>query len=105
MTAILKRCFALLTLALICSAYGIADGGADFKVRCAPCHGAKGAGDTKLGQNLRVRDLASTEVQNQSDADLAAIIAKGKGRMPPQQGKLSKEQINELVKHIRTLKK
>jgi len=83
----------------------MADGGADFKVRCAPCHGAKGAGDTKLGQNLRVRDLASADVQKQSDADLTAIIAKGKGRMPAYDGKLSKDQINDLVKWIRTLKK
>jgi len=83
----------------------MADGGADFKVRCAPCHGAKGAGDTKLGQNLRVRDLGSADVQKQSDADLTAIIAKGKGRMPAYDGKLSKDQINDLVKWIRTLKK
>ena len=105
MTTIRRGCLALLTLSLICSAYGIADGGADFKVRCAPCHGARGAGDTKLGQNLRVRDLASADVQKQSDAELMAIIARGKGKMPPQQGKLSKEQINDLVKYIRTLKK
>lgn len=92
-------------MSLICSAYGIADGGADFKVKCAPCHGAKGAGDTKLGQNLHVRDLASADVQKQSDADLTTIIAKGKGKMPRQESKLSKEQINDLVKYIRTLKK
>ena len=83
----------------------MADGGADFKVRCAPCHGAKGAGDTKLGQNLRVRDLGSADVQKQSDADLTAIIAKGKGRMPVYDGKLSKNEISDLVKWIRTLKK
>jgi mono/diheme cytochrome c family protein len=99
------RCFALLTLSLIFSAYGIADGGADFKVRCAPCHGAKGAGDSKLGQNLRVQDLASANVQKQSDDELSAIIHKGKGKMPAYGGKLSKDQIGDLVKYIRTLKK
>jgi len=105
LTTIRRRFFAPLTLALICSAYAIADGGADFKARCAPCHGAKGAGDTKLGQNLRVRDLGSADVQKQSDADLTAIIAKGKGRMPVYDGKLSKNEISDLVKWIRTLKK
>ncbi len=74
-------------------------------MRCAPCHGAKGAGETKLGQSLHVRDLGSAEVQNQSDAELAEIISKGKGKMPPYGGKLPKEQINEIVKYIRTLKK
>ena len=104
MTTIRRRWFTLLTLALI-SAYGIAGGAADFKERCAPCHGAKGAGDTKLGQNLHVRDLASADVQKQSDEELTTIIAKGKGKMPPQGSKLTKDQIGDLVKWIRTLKK
>jgi hypothetical protein len=58
-----------------------------------------------MGKNMGVRDLSSADVQKQSDAELAAIITKGKGRMPAQEGKLSKDQISELVKHIRTLKK
>lgn len=74
-------------------------------MRCAPCHGAKGAGETKLGQHFRVRDLGSADVQKQSDDELATIIARGKGRMPPQESKLSKDQINDIVKWIRTLKK
>ena len=105
MTTIGRRCFALLALALICSTYGIADGGAEYKVRCAPCHGTKGAGETKLGQNLHVRDLGSADVQKQSDAELATIISKGKGRMPAYEGKLSRNEIGDLVKWIRTLKK
>lgn len=92
-------------LSLIFSAYGMADGGADFKVRCAPCHGARGAGETKLGQNLRVRDLGSADAQKQSDDELSTIIHKGKGKMPAYGGKLSRDQINELVKYIRTLKR
>lgn len=102
---ILRQCIALLTVALICSASGLADGGADFKVKCAPCHGFRGAGDTKLGQNLHVRDLGSADVQKQSNEELATIIAKGKGKMPANDGKLTKEQINEIVKFLRALKK
>ena len=105
MKAILGRCFALLTLALICSAYGRADGGADFKIRCASCHGSKGTGDSKMGQSLHVRDLSSAEVQKQSDAELASIIGKGRGVMPAYSSRLSKEQIADIVKYIRTLKK
>jgi mono/diheme cytochrome c family protein len=44
-------------------------------------------------------------VQNQSDADLATTIEKGKKPMPGYEGKLAKEQINELVNYIRALKK
>jgi mono/diheme cytochrome c family protein len=101
---ILGRCLALLAWALI-PVYGLADSGAEFKMRCAPCHGAKGAGETKLGQHFHVRDLGSAEVQKQSDGELATIIAKGKGRMPAQESKLSRDQINDIVKWIRTLKK
>lgn len=101
----LRRCLALVTLVLICSASGFGDSGAEFKVRCAPCHGAKGAGDTKLGENLHVRNLASADVQKQSDAGLESIISRGKGKMPAYDSKLTKEQIDGLVKWIRTLKK
>jgi mono/diheme cytochrome c family protein len=101
---ILGRSLAVLSLALI-SVYGLADSGAEFNMRCAPCHGAKGAGETKLGQNLRVRDLGSADVQQQSDAELREIITKGRGKMPAYGGKLSKEQIDGIVKWIRTLKK
>lgn len=105
MRTILRQCFALLALALICPGSALADGAVDFKVRCAPCHGSTGAGDTKLGQNLHVRNLGSAEVQKQSDADLNGIIAKGKGTMPAYNGKLTGDQIRDLVKYIRSLKK
>lgn len=101
---ILGRCLAWLVLVLI-PVYGLADSGADFKMRCAPCHGVKGAGETKIGQHLRVRDLGSADVQKQSDAELVEIIGKGKGKMPSYDSKLSKGQIDGLVKYIRMLKK
>jgi cytochrome c6 len=101
---ILGRCLALLALAFV-SASGFADSGAEFRMRCSPCHGAKGAGETKLGQNLHVRDLGSADVQQRPDGELMEIIGKGKGRMPPYASKLTKEQIDGLVKWIRTLKK
>lgn len=105
MRTILRRCFALLALAVICTGNGLADGAADFKIRCTPCHGSRGAGDTKLGQNLHVRDLGSADVQKQSDADLTLIIRRGRGTMPPYDHKLSASQIAEVVKYIRALKK
>jgi mono/diheme cytochrome c family protein len=54
---------------------------------------------------MRIPDFASPDVQMKPDAELAGIIAKGKGKMPAYDGKLSKEQINGIVKWIRTLKK
>jgi mono/diheme cytochrome c family protein len=83
-----------------------ADAGADvYKAKCATCHGATGAGDTAMGKNLKLKDLGSPEVQKLSDAELTTVIEKGKKPMPGYEGKLTKEQIQDLVKHIRSLKK
>jgi len=106
MKNILRASLVMAVFALIFSTYTFADAGADlFKTKCAACHGATGAGDTTMGKNLKLRDMGSADVQKQSDDELATIITKGKGKMPAYDGKLTKEQINEVVKYIRTLKK
>ena len=94
-------------LILVFSAYSSAESGADiFKRRCAGCHGADGAGNTTIGKHLKLRDLRSPDVQKQTDEELAAVISKGKsGKMPAFESKLTKEQIGEVVKFIRTLRK
>lgn len=83
-----------------------ADTGADvYKSKCASCHGPDGKGETAMGKNLKLKDLASADVQKLSDADLTTVIEKGKKPMPGYEGKLTKDQINDLVKYIRALKK
>jgi mono/diheme cytochrome c family protein len=92
--------------ALLCSCFALADNGAEiYKKKCAACHGATGAGDTMIGKNLRIRSLRSHEVQNRSDEELFNIIAKGRNKMPAFDRKLSREQIHDLVRHIRALAK
>jgi cytochrome c553 len=81
------------------------DGAATFKAKCATCHGADGSGNTPVGKKLKVRNLGSAEVQKQSNAQLAGVISKGKLKMPGFAKSLSADQINQLVAHIRTLKK
>jgi len=105
MKTILKASLAVLAVAMVFSTYTFADGGADFKAKCAACHGATGAGDTTMGKNLKLRDLGSADVQKQSDDELTGIITKGKNKMPAYDGKLSGDQIKDVVKYIRTLKK
>lgn len=104
-----RRClnfvFLSAMLALLFSTYAFAESGADtYKKKCSACHGAKGAGDTLLGKNLKLRPLSSPEVQNKSDAELFTIISKGRNRMPRFDDKLSKDQIRALVEYIRSLK-
>lgn len=98
---------AVLTVALVFSATTFAaDSGADvFKSKCAACHGAEGKGDTAMGKSMKLKDLGSEDVQKMSDADLTTVIEKGKKPMPAYEGKLTKEQITDVVKYIRTLKK
>jgi len=81
------------------------DGTAIFKSKCAICHGADGKGQTPTGRSLKVRDLSSKEVQNQSDAELQKIIADGKGTMPSFKSALDQASIDALIAFIRSLKK
>jgi len=81
------------------------NGAALFKSKCAACHGADGKGDTAVGKSMKLRDLGSEDVQKQTDAQLTAITADGKGKMPGYKGKLTDEQIKQLVSFMRSLKK
>jgi cytochrome c6 len=78
---------------------------ATYKAKCAMCHGADGKGDSPMGKKLNIRDLGSPEVQKQTDAELTTIVTKGKGKMTPFEGKLTAEQIGQLVAYIRELGK
>jgi mono/diheme cytochrome c family protein len=96
----------VLALVLACSGLAYADAAADYKAKCASCHGADGKGETPAAKHMKgLKDLASPEAQGLSDAELTDIIAKGKKPMPGYEGKLKPEQIDELVKYIRAMKK
>jgi cytochrome c6 len=106
MKSIVRVSLGLLVVAVALSTASFADGGADtFKAKCAVCHGATGAGDTAMGKSLKLRDLGSADVQKQTDDELSTMVTKGKGKMPAYDGKLTKDQISEVVKFVRTLKK
>lgn len=104
MKNICRASLVVLTVAFALSTC-FADAAADYKAKCATCHGPDGKGDTAMGKTMKVKDLGSAEVQKQSDADLTTIIEKGKKPMPGYEGKLTKEQIDGLVKYVRSLKK
>ncbi|HVM92987.1 MAG TPA: cytochrome c [Terriglobales bacterium] len=101
MKILLRALLSMAVLALVFSTYSFADAGADYKAKCAMCHGANGEGK----EAMKTVAFSSPDVQKMSDADLTQTITKGKGKMPAYDGKLSKDQISDLVKWIRTLKK
>lgn len=80
----------LLITSLLMSFAGVGAWAADAKEgkmvydkHCKTCHGPNGAAPPNVAkfQNGRIEDLRSTGVQGMSDAGLAQIINKGKGKM------------------------
>lgn len=76
-----------------------------FQARCSLCHSANGSGDSATGKAVKAKDLRSDEVQKQSDAQLAEVIARGEGKMPAFGSKLSPDAIKSLVAYLRELPK
>jgi mono/diheme cytochrome c family protein len=101
MKTIARATLALFALAVIFSTYTLADAGADYKAKCAMCHGASGEGKA----SMKTKDFGLADVQKMSDADLTEAISNGKPPMKAYKDTLSKDQIADLVKWIRTLKK
>ena len=52
---------------------------------------------------FKLRDLKSDEVQKMTDSELFDIIAKGKGKMPAQEGKLKPEEIANVIAYVRSM--
>ena len=73
----------------------------NFEKYCAKCHGSDGKAQTNRGKQLKAQDLTDPEFQaDQSDADLIKAVTDGKDdSMPPFGKKLSKEEIENLVKY------
>jgi mono/diheme cytochrome c family protein len=95
----------LLGLSLGPAIAGPSEGKEVFDKSCKACHGAQGQGNPAMAKILKVemRQLGSTEVQAQSDADLKKIITQGKGKMKAQSS-LSAKQVDDVVAFVRTLK-
>jgi cytochrome c6 len=96
---------ALCVIGLSTPLWAQGEGATLFKSKCAPCHSPDGSGSGPAGKAMHIRDLRSHDVQKQTDAELTAIITNGKGGMPPSKGKLTDDQIKQLVAFIRTLAK
>jgi len=70
-----------------------------FKEFCAKCHGEDGRADTPKGRQLMAQDMTDPEWQaEKTDADLIKVVTKGGEDMPAFGKKLTKEQIESLVK-------
>lgn len=95
----------LLALALPAGVRAQSDVAKVYKTNCVLCHAGDGSGNSPSGKALGAKDLASSEVQKKSDAELTQVITKGKGKMPAFDAKLKPDDIKQLVAYIRAMPK
>jgi mono/diheme cytochrome c family protein len=78
-----------------------------YTKNCASCHGKIGLGDGVKARSLKdfPGDFSKADFQKQSDGDLFYKTKTGREEMPKYEGKLSDDDIWNLVNYMRTLKK
>jgi cytochrome c6 len=101
------RYIPLLALLLFCvpAMRAQSDAAGNYKAKCAGCHGADGSGSTPAGKAMHARDFHSPEVQKETVAEFADIIANGKNKMPKYAGKLKDAEIKALAAYTHNLGK
>ena len=95
----------VLGLTLMVAMPAMAAAADDYKAKCQMCHGADGKGNPAMVKSMGVKDLSSAEVQKMSDADLKGAIENGTAKMTGYKGKLSDQQITDLVAQVRSFGK
>ncbi len=80
-----------------------AGGAGIFNSKCTACHGPDASGSTPTGRGMNIRDLRSPAVQKQSNAEIAAIITKGKAPMPGFGKSLAPAEIQQVIVYLRSI--
>jgi mono/diheme cytochrome c family protein len=78
-----------------------------YDKNCASCHGKVGLGDGVKARALQTfpGDFSKAEFQGQTDGDLHYKTKTGRGEMPKYEGKLTDDDIWNVVNYMRTFKK
>ena len=81
-------------------------GRAVYEANCVRCHGADGAGRTRLAEVVEPPDMTDPAWQRKrSSARMIASVSNGLGQMPAFKKKLSRQEIAAAVAYVRTLKR
>jgi mono/diheme cytochrome c family protein len=78
-----------------------------YTKNCASCHGKTGLGDGVKARAIKTfpGDFSKDEYQNQTDGELFYKTKNGRGEMPKYEGKITDNEIWNIVNYTRTLKK
>lgn len=78
-----------------------------FTRNCASCHGKAGLGDGVKARALKEfpGDFSKADFQDQTDGEHFYKTKTGRGEMPKYEGKLSDDDIWNIVNYMRTFKK
>jgi len=78
-----------------------------YNKNCASCHGKTGLGDGVKARALQdfPGDFSGAAFQNQTDGEHFYKTKTGRGEMPKYEGKLTDDDIWNMVNYMRTLKK
>jgi mono/diheme cytochrome c family protein len=84
-----------------------------FNSKCGSCHGKDGKGQTEKGKKMAVRDMTSEDFLKGKDDDFKKTINDGlkkeekgvKQEMDGYKAELKADDVDNLVKYIRELKK
>ena len=86
----------------------VAQGKVVYQARCALCHGPEGKGDGPASAALNPKPRNHTDgtyMNSQTDEALLKVIHDGKGGMPAWKGVLSEQEMQAVLKYVRTLAK
>jgi len=77
-----------------------------YQDRCVLCHGAEGKGDGVAAAGLNPKPRNHTDgayMSTRTDEDLIGVIRNGKGGMPAWGSILSEQEIQAVLKYVRSL--
>lgn len=105
----MKKRYALVMALSLAATSALAEEAADlWSAKCKSCHGPDGKAQTTMGKKESIVDMSQPAWQKaQTDADIREVITEGSSRnkkMKPFKEKLTPEQIDSLVKYVRTFK-
>ena len=81
-------------------------GRAVYTSNCVRCHGADGAGRTRMAEMVEPPDMSDPAWQRaRSDSRMVASVANGRGQMPAFRKRLSRQDVAASVAYVRTLRR